>query len=204
MIGRLRGLIVSDTADNTVLVDVHGVGYEVHLPLGAAGRMAREPDGTQIVHVHTVFRQDALELFGFASELERACFRSLIGVPNVGPKTALGLLTAMSPSELGAAVEAGDIGRLSKAPGIGKRTAERIVVELKGKLGALAASGPETASKSKGTGGTSVISERLVAALTNMGYRPAEAARAVEQLGERIDSRSLAELLREALGVLTR
>lgn len=204
MIGRLRGLIVSDSADNTVLVDVHGVGYEVHMPLGAVGRIPCEPDGAQVVHIHTVFRQDALELFGFASELERTCFRALIGVPNVGPKTALGMLTAMSPSELGAAVEDGDIGRLSKAPGIGKRTAERIVVELKGKLGALTAAGPSLSSKSKVAGGPAGVTERLVAALTNMGYRPAEAARAVELLGARLDSLSTPELLREALAVLTR
>jgi Holliday junction DNA helicase RuvA len=202
MIGRLRGHIVSEPEDHSVLVDVGGVGYDVHMPLGALGRVPVEADGTQTVFVHTVFRQDALELFGFASELERACFRSLISVPNVGPKTALGVLSFLSPHELASAIEAGDIGRLSKAPGIGKRTAERMVVELKGKLVALASiSSGQVVKPPVVKGGNA---DRLTLALTNMGYRPADAARAVELLGDAVANKALPELLREALAILTR
>jgi Holliday junction DNA helicase RuvA len=201
MIGRLRGIIASDSPDGTTLVDVHGVGYDVHMPLGALGRVPLEPDGTQTLFIHTVFRQDALELFGFANEIERACFRALVAVPNVGPKTALGVLSFLNPAELSAAIEGGDLARLSKAPGIGKRTAERIVVELKGKLGPLAAASTGSAPKPTTNHATA---ERLAAALTNMGYRPAEAARAVEKLGDSVNTKTLAELLREALALLTR
>jgi Holliday junction DNA helicase RuvA len=202
MIGRLRGLIVSQPEDSSVLIDVHGVGYDVHMPLGALGRVPVEPDGNQTVYIHTVFRQDALELFGFSSEIERACFRSLIAVPNVGPKTALGVLSFLSPQELGSAIEAGDTARLSKAPGIGKRTAERMVVELKGKLGVLAAMSSGQAIKP--VVAKNANADRLTLALTNMGYRPADAARAVELLGDAVANRGLPELLREALAILTR
>jgi len=201
MIGRLRGTITCESTDNIALVDVGGVGYDVHIPLGAIGRIPFEPDGSQTVFIHTVLRQDALELFGFPTELERACFRALIAVPNVGPKTALGVLSFLSPAELATAVEGGDLGRISKAPGIGKKTAERVVLELKGKLPALSAGHPGAVGK---PAPTNASAERLAAALTNMGYRPAEAARAVEKLRDSMDNRTLAELLREALALLTR
>jgi Holliday junction DNA helicase RuvA len=201
MIGRLRGIIASDSSDGTALIDVHGVGYDVHVPLGALGRVPVEADGSQTLLIHTVFRQDALELFGFPSELERACFRALVGVPNVGPKTALGVLSFLSPAELSTAIEAGDLAKLSKAPGIGKRTAERIVVELKGKLAPLASVSAGAAQRPVKNHATA---DRLAAALTNMGYRPAEAARAVEKLGDSVETKTLAELLREALSLLTR
>lgn len=185
-----------------MLIDVHGVGYDVHMPLGSVGRIPVEADGSQTVFIHTVVREDALELYGFSSEVERACFRALIAVPNVGPKTALGVLSFLSPQELASAIEAEDTGRLSKAPGIGKRTAERMVVELKGKLGTLANASVGPALKPIATKNGNA--DRLMAALTNMGYRPAEAARAVELLGDAVANRSLAEALREALAVLTR
>jgi Holliday junction DNA helicase RuvA len=172
------------------------------MPLGAVGRVPMDAEGTQTVFVHTVVREDALDLFGFSSEVERACFRVLISVPNVGPKTALGVLSFLSPPELAAAIEAEDIGRLSKTPGIGKRTAERIVVELKGKLGAWANATAGQASKP--TSVKNGNAERLTVALTNMGYRPAEAARAVELLGDAVVSKSVTELLREALAILSR
>ena len=202
MIGRLRGIIAPDSEDSTVVIDVHGVGYDVHMPLGAVGRVPVDSEGMQTVFIHTVVREDALELFGFPSEVERACFRTLISVPNVGPKTALGVLSFLSPQELAAAIEAEDTGRLSKAPGIGKRTAERMVVELKGKLGALVVATPGQVTKPVTVKNGNA--DRLTAALTNMGYRTAEAARAVELLGDAVVNRSLPELLREALALLTR
>lgn len=201
MIGRLRGIVSQDGSENTVVVDIAGVGYDVHVPLGALGRLPVASDGTQTLTIHTVVREDALELFGFPTELERACFRALIAVPNVGPKTALGILSALTPAELASAIEAEDIGRLSKAPGIGKKTAERMVVELKGKLKALAVMPTGSVAKPIHALGNG---ERLAAALTNMGYRPAEAARAVEKLAESLATKPLAELLREALALLTR
>ena len=202
MIGKLTGLPVAD--DPPVLtVDVGGVGYEVAVPLGGIGRASKE-SGEVELWVHTVMRSDALELFGFPSELERRVFRQLIAVPNVGPRTALGVLSALPVAELVRAVEAGDLAMLTRVPGVGKKTAERLVLELRGKLPA----GGEAASTT--TGPTPALAarpgdakSRLVTALTNMGYRPAEAERAIQSLGPRVGSEPLSDLLREALAQLS-
>lgn len=201
MIGRLRGIVSAESPDGELLLDVHGVGYELRMPLGSLGRVAVESDGTRVVHVHAAYKQDGVELYGFATLAERGIFRSLISVPNVGPKTAIGILGSVPMQELAAAVEAGDVGRLSKVPGIGKKTAERMIVELKGKLGA-AAHEPNSMVSRPVT--KSVKSERLVAALTNMGYRSVEAGRAIEALGVGIETASLADALRDALAHLVR
>ena len=185
----------------TLTVDVKGVGYEVSSPVGTTGR-ARQADGEVESWVHTVLRSDALELFGFASQLERSVFRQLISVPNVGPRTALGVLSALPVADLVQAVQAGDLARLTRVPGVGKKTAERLVLELRGKLptdelGSLAA-GPEPAAARP-----SDAKARLVTALTNMGYRPVEAERAVQTLGPRVGADPLSTLLRDALALLS-
>jgi Holliday junction DNA helicase RuvA len=200
MIGRLRGVIVADDPP-TLTVDVKGVGYEVSSPVGTTGR-ARQADGEVELWVHTVLRSDALELFGFASQLERSVFRQLISVPNVGPRTALGVLSALPVADLVQAVQAGDLPRLTRVPGVGKKTAERLVLELRGKLpadelGSLAVS-PEPAAARP-----SDAKARLVTALTNMGYRPVEAERAVQTLGPRVGADPLSTLLRDALALLS-
>jgi Holliday junction DNA helicase RuvA len=201
VIGRLHGKVLSEEADGTVLLDVQGVGYDLTTPLGSIGRAQRDPaDGRVVLVVHTHVREDALELFGFASELERRVFRLLIGVPNVGPKIALGTLSALPPEELAQAVHAGDVARLSRVPGIGKKTAERLILELKGRL-----SQPEAAAQVRADpSGANDTAARLVGALTNMGYRAAEAERAVKALGDRVTAEPLGQLLRDALAWLTR
>lgn len=200
MIGKLKGVVVAE--EPTLLtVDVHGVGYEVAAPVGTLGR-ARQSDGSVNLWVHTVLRSDSLELFGFASEVERAVFRQLINVPNVGPRTALGVLSALPVSELVRAVQAGDLARLTKVPGVGKKTAERLMLELRGKLPVEelvttdVAAAPSVARPSD-------AKSRLLSALTNMGYRPAEAERAVQLLGPRVGSEPLSDLLRQALSELS-
>lgn len=196
MIGRLRGRVAPDEVSGTVLVDVGGVGYEVTTPAGALGRAKRVGDDVELV-VHTHVREDAFELFGFASERERQVFRLLLSVPNVGPKTALGVLSALPIGDLARAVRGGDVARLTKVPGIGKRTAERLVVELKDKLSDAPGEGPAP-SQPAGT-----TRARLLSALTNMGYRAADAEKAVTSLGPRVDSAPLGDLIREALVVLS-
>jgi Holliday junction DNA helicase RuvA len=202
MIGRLCGRIVGQEPDGAVLLDVQGVGYELLTPVGAIAR-AREgsADEPLVLHVHTHIREGSIELFGFASEAERRVFRLLITVPNVGPKTALGALSALPLAELKQAVHDGDVARLSRVPGIGKRTAERLVVELKGKL-------PPAAGSEVGAARPAQLTDRnaarLLSALTNMGYRASEAERAVKALGDRAKSEPLAQLVREALAWLAR
>jgi len=198
VIGRLRGRVLLDEATGPVVLDVHGVGYELATPVGTVGRSRTEPNGEVELWVHTHVREDALDLYGFASETDRRVFRLLLGVPNVGPKTALGVLSAMPVEELARALERGDHVRLGKIPGIGKKTAERLVLELKEKLRGLESNPKAPSNETLGT-----EAERLLSALTNMGYRPAEAERAVSALGPKLETESLGNLLREALAKLT-
>jgi holliday junction DNA helicase RuvA len=201
MLGWLRGRVIAEEPSG-VLLDVNGVGYELATPVGTLGRAARANDDVEL-WVHTHVREDALDLFGFASELERRVFRLLVSVPNVGPKTAIGVLGALPIAELSSAIAARDLGRLGKVPGIGKKTAERLVVELSEKLPALIP--PEGTSKSATAGKLPAVgsAQLLLKALVNMGYRPAEAERAVQHLGKRVESDPLPDLLRAALAFLT-
>ena len=204
MIGRLRGIPEGDPLGGDWVLDVSGVGYEVTTPIGTLGRLTPDDDGRVILHVHTNVREDAFELYGFASAIERAAFRTLISVNKVGPKLALNVLSAISVEELMIAVERQQVGSLTRIPGVGKKTAERMLLELSDKLPAL---GPRPESGSAplprsgpaprvASGPTGVV----VDALVRMGFKPAAAERAVAGL-EDLD-RPLAELIREALGVL--
>ncbi len=196
MIGRISGKVVSEEATGLLLVDVHGVGFELLTPVGTTARAASTSESVTL-HVHTHVREDALELFGFATEMERRLFRLLIAVPNIGPKTAIGTLSAISVEDLRRAVGQGDVARLTGVPGIGKKTAERLVLELKEKLER------EVSTGSVGAPSVSNDSDRLLSALTNMGYRAQEAERAVAALGDRVGSEPMVDLLREALAHLT-
>lgn len=203
MIGRLRGKVVAEDPAGTLVVDVAGVGYELFTPIGTAGRARSEASGEVVIHVHTHVREEALDLFGFASDGERRVFRVLLGVPSVGPKTALAVMSALPLPELARAVHQGDVARLMRVPGIGRKTAERFVLELKDKLGHLdpgdtSVRGPALASPLK-----SDDAKKLAGALTNMGYKAAEAERAVRSLGDQIGKEPMADLLRKALALLT-
>ena len=203
MIGRLVGRIVEEGADGTLVLDVHGVGYEVIVPLGTGGRATPDAEGALTLFVHTHVREDALLLYGFSSRDERAVFRQLIGVSNIGPKIALNILGALTVGELGAAIARGETSKLTAVPGVGKKTAERLVLELKDKLLSpvplIAGAAPPAARPA--TRGAKA--ELLHGALTRMGYRPAEAERAVSALGARVEAEPLADLIRDALGVLS-
>jgi Holliday junction DNA helicase RuvA len=200
MIGRLTGTVVAQEADGVLVVDVGGVGYEVFAPLGTLGRAGGDA-GRVTLFVHTHVREDALLLYGFASEFERFAFRTLLGVSSVGPKTALAVLSALPASDLARAVAEKDVGRLTKVPGIGKKSAERLVLELRDKLPVTGEPRAEVATPRPGRSRTE---ELVVSALTNMGYRAAEAERAVASLGNELDARPVAELVREALAVLAK
>jgi Holliday junction DNA helicase RuvA len=202
MIGRLVGKLVSDDVDGTVVIDVSGVGYEVTVPLGVVGR-ARDPSVADqlVLSIHTHSREDRLELYGFASEVERRVFRMLLTLPGIGPKLALSVLSALPPPELADAVRAGDLKRLGKISGVGKKTAERLVLELKEKLpklGGLDAT-PKTPSPERPDD-----QARLLGALTNMGYKPAEAERAIERIKDRLGQDPISDVLRAALAELAR
>lgn len=200
MIGRLTGRVVAEEADGSLVVDVGGVGYEVRAPLGTFGRAAPSADGRIQLFTHLHVREDIMDLYGFASEVERRVFKLLIDVPNVGPKTALGVLSALPPAELAQAVASKDVARLTRIDGVGKKTAERLVLELRERLQKLS----DLGSAEKVAPGAPAGDEgRLIGALTNMGYRLPDAQRAVRALGDRVGRESLSDLLRDALSGLS-
>jgi holliday junction DNA helicase RuvA len=204
MIGRLTGKVIAQEADGAVVLDVGGVGYELAAPLGTLGRARSDDAGRVTLWVHTHVREDALSLFGFADENERAAFRALIGVSNVGPKIAVAVLGALPSAELALAIAKRDLSALTSISGIGKKIAERLLLELRDKLPV----GPAHPSASTGTAGPLVPradadEERLRTTLTSMGFRPAEADRVIGTLGERVHA-PLPELLREALALLAK
>jgi holliday junction DNA helicase RuvA len=205
LIGRLTGTIAAEEADGTFVLDVGGVGYEVLAPVGALGRAKSHAaaSGELTFYVHTHVREDALSLFGFATPEDKAAFRTLISVSNVGPKMALALLSAMTSEELARTVGEKDLTKLVAIPGIGKKTAERLLLELKDKLAPPARPHPDRREHVVHGPGPS-NAELLASALTRMGYRPAEADRAVLHLGGRVETEPVQILVREALAVLAR
>jgi Holliday junction DNA helicase RuvA len=167
MIARLRGEVV-ESSPGRVVLDVGGVGYDVAVP-------AREqPQGQATLHVHTDVREDAIVLFGFATMVEKEAFLLLRGVDGVGPRTALAVLTSLPPGPLAAALNAGDLRVLTGVPGIGKKLAERLVLELKGKLVAPAAAHPSSRRADDG----------LALALAQLGYKRAEIEAATAALAD--------------------
>jgi Holliday junction DNA helicase RuvA len=201
----LTGTVAAEEADGTFVLDVGGVGYEVLAPLGALGRAKANATSSELTfYVHTHVREDALSLFGFATPEDKTAFRTLISVSNVGPKMALALLSAMTAEDLSRAVGGKELNKLVAIPGIGKKTAERLLLELKDKLAPITrpSSGEKREQARHGTGPSNA--ELLASALTRMGYRPAEADRAIVHLGGRVDTEPVQILVREALAVLAR
>ena len=172
MIGRLSGLLAEKNPPQ-LLIDCHGVGYEVDVPMSTFYQLPAV--GEQITLLtHFVVREDAQILYGFATAPEREAFRQLIRISGVGPRTALAVLSGMSVAELSQAVTVQEAGRLVKVPGIGKKTAERLLLELKGKLGA-----------DIGTAAASVQSDAesdILQALLALGYNDREAAASMKAL----------------------
>jgi Holliday junction DNA helicase RuvA len=171
MIGRLTG-ILAEKAPPRLLVDVNGVGYEVDVPMSSFYNLPAIGERVTLL-THFVVREDAQVLFGFLTHEERATFRLLVKISGVGPRTALAILSGLSVAELAQAVTLQESGRLVKVPGIGKKTAERLLLELKGKLGdALAA--PASVSAGAQTD--------ILQALLALGYSDREAAAALKAL----------------------
>jgi Holliday junction DNA helicase RuvA len=194
MIARLSGTVLEKHAMR-VVVDVSGVGYDVHVPLSSFAAIG-EPGTRLTLHVHTHVREDALQLFGFASALEQLVFERLIAVSGIGPKLALAVLSGLAPGDLVQAIAGGDIARLTSIPGIGRKTAERIVLELRDKLGAVTPSG--TAAPPAGP------REDLVSALVNLGYHRPAAEKAVDRVLQDGREYGFEQALRAALALLSR
>lgn len=174
MIGKLTGNLIEKNPPE-VLLDVHGVGYEVQVPMSTFYNLPGLGEKVSLL-THFIVREDAQLLYGFATPQERQTFRELIKVSGVGPRTALSVLSGMGADDLAQAVALQEAGRLVKVPGIGKKTAERLLLELKGKLGdAIAGAGaaPQIASGAQGD---------ILQALVALGYSDKDAALALKKL----------------------
>ena len=200
MIAQLRGRIL-EKHPNRVIVDVNGVGYDVFVPLstfyvlGAAGAEIA-------LRTHTHVREDALALYGFATPLEQELFERLIGVSGIGPKVALAVLSGIEPLELIRAIERGDLARLTAIPGVGKKTAERIVLELKDRLPR-----PQVAAVAIGddaAAAPSALHDDVLSALVNLGYHRPLAEKAVASAVKSVPDGGFERTLKQALRELAK
>ncbi|HZJ33927.1 MAG TPA: Holliday junction branch migration protein RuvA [Vicinamibacterales bacterium] len=199
MIGFLRGRI-ADKQLNTLIVDVQGVGYEVHVPLSTfydAGEQGAEIT----LRIHTHVREDALQLYGFLTELERQLFERLISVSGIGPKLAIAVLSGMDSRDLLACVQRGDVARLTGIPGIGKKTAERIVLELRDRLAQLPGAAPVDVAP---VNGVDRVRGDLLSALQNLGYHRPQAEKAVDATLQTMSEPTFEHALKVALRELMR
>lgn len=199
MIAHLRGTLLQKSTQ-AIILDNAGVGYEIHVPLSTFYALPELGEEVQL-HIHTHVREDILALFGFITPVEKTLFLMLTSVSGIGPKLAVNILSGIGPGEFLQAVAGGDSLRLQSIPGVGRKTSERIVLELK-----------EKAQKSIGEARTAEISaepaadkailEDALSALVNLGYQPKVAKSAIEKAGRRRAGQSLEELIREALRLL--
>lgn len=198
MIGKLKG-VVDEIAEDHAIIDVHGVGYVVFCSARTLGNLPSTGEATVLL-IETYVREDVLRLFGFGTALEREWFRLLQSVQGVGAKVALAVLGALTPSELANAIALRDLAMLTRAPGVGKKVAERLVTELKNKAPAFAgeASGSMGLKQELGEGVASSAVTDAVSALANLGYSREQAANAVaaaiKQVGDDAESAKLIRL----------
>jgi Holliday junction DNA helicase RuvA len=200
VIAYLRGRIF-EKQPNRLVVDVNGVGYDVFVPLSTFYDLGGE--GAEVtLRIHTHVREDALALYGFGTRLEQDLFERLIAVGGIGPKVALAVLSGIEPPDLIRAIEAGDLGRLTAIPGIGKKTAERIVLELKDRL-PQAGAGSLRADDGVSKAGPGLRGD-LLSALINLGYHRPLAERAVESALRATPDADFERTLKQALRELAR
>lgn len=176
MIAQLSGKLASKQP-NTIIIDIGGVGYEVTIPLSTFYDLG-EPGSDVTLTIHTYFREDLIQLFGFRTGREKELFLRLTSVSGIGPKLAITMLSGMPAAELIQAIRNNDVMRLTATPGVGRKTAERVVVELRDKMAALALT-PEEEPVSAASAGQGDVREDTIAALIALGYQRAQAERAV-------------------------
>ena len=200
MIAFLRGRIV-DKQPNRIIIDIQGVGYDVHVPLSTFYEIG-EVGSDVALRVHTHVREDALQLYGFLTELERQLFERLIGISGIGPKLAVAVLSGMDPRDLVTAVQRADVARLTSIPGVGKKTAERIVLELKDRLAQIVM--PAAADTAPPASGADRLRADLLSALQNLGYHRPQAEKAIETAVKSMTDATFEQALKSALRELMR
>jgi Holliday junction DNA helicase RuvA len=199
VIATLSGRIKLRDSDR-LIVETGGVGYEVFIPLSTFYRIP-SVGGAVELEIRQVVREDAINLYGFATTSEKRAFDLLMGVQHVGPKLALQVLAVLAPDELASAIAHADVERIDAVPGVGPKVAERIVRELRDKIGTLSFA-PAQPAGSNGVRAENTIVDDAVSALINLGYKPNEARRAVEALGEVDRRETLEQVLRKSLAVI--
>lgn len=197
MIALLTGNIAYKSPDHIIL-DVNGVGYRVLIPFSTYYELPEE-GGAASLHIHTAVREDAIQLYGFRTRLEKSFFQLLIMVSGVGPKLARDILSNIQPGQLAQAIIHGDLAKLSSIPGIGKKTAERLVLELKDKVGKLELA-TEPSFEAREIPADDVI-EDVLSALLNLGYKDAQVRKALAAL-DATGGASVEVLLKQALKIL--
>ena len=191
MIGRIQGQLVEAT-EQVALIDVGGLAYEVEVPSGARAALPLA-GGAVTLHTHLLVRDDAQQLYGFASRPERDLFRALMRIPGVGPKLALAVISTFDLQELAAVAAAGDAARLTRIPGVGRKTAERMLIDLRDRLADF-----DLKPSASVAARSSAATEEAERALVALGYRPGEAAKLIAAIDGDADA-SAAEIVREAL-----
>lgn len=201
MIGYLRGTLLRHSPER-VLLDVNGVGYDIHVSLATYSEIERSNPAEPIaLHIHTHLRDDGITLFGFWREAERTLFERLIQVSGIGPRLARAILSGGPIEERVAAIAGADIVQLSRTPGVGKKTAQRLVLELRDKVADLSA---ELSAQPVTSKPTSPRDGDLVSALVNLGYKPQVAERAVQEARREAPEAPFHEVLRLSLQRLSR
>jgi Holliday junction DNA helicase RuvA len=196
MIAHLRGKLLVKYPNQTI-VEAGGVGYEVAISVPTFSELP-QPGSEVALHIHTHVREDAIALFGFLRTAEKQLFEKLLSVSGIGPKLAITILSGMAADEMVAAIRAGDVARLTRIPGIGKKTAERMVLELRDKLPAPPA-GPEIVQPQ-----LSPVEEDVLSALVNLGYQRLAAEKALEKAKQSVKGGNFDQLFRGALAGLSK
>lgn len=202
MIATLAGTLRVRDAGR-VIVEAGGIGYEVFVPLSTYYRIPAA--GTRVeLEIRQVVREDAITLYGFATAAEKSAFDLLTAVQHVGPKLALAVLSVLAPDDLASAIAHEDVARIDAVPGVGAKVAERVIRELRDKVGVLTRfrSDRGAVAGHAGNGAGSTMLDDAVSALINLGYKPAEAKRAVDAVGAEESHGSLETLLRKSLAVI--
>jgi holliday junction DNA helicase RuvA len=199
VIAHLRGRIF-EKQPNRVVVDVNGVGYQIFVPLSTF-YVVGEPGGEIALRIYTHVREDALALYGFATVLEQDLFERLIGVSGIGPKLALSVLSGIEPLDLVQAIDRGDVGRLTGIPGVGKKTSERIVLELKDRLPRIART---AAGAAISDAEPALLRDDLLSALANLGYHRPLAEKAVASALKTAPNAGFERTLKQALRELAK
>jgi Holliday junction DNA helicase RuvA len=199
MIAHLTGKLL-EKQTNTVVIDTNGVGYEVTIPLSTFYDLG-EVGSDVSLRIHTHVREDAIQLFGFKSSRERDLFLRLVSVQGVGPKLAITLLSGMSADEMVLAIRKDDLARLTSIPGVGRKTAERLVVELRDKVAEL--SGPAKGDESTSLPSEGVFDDAL-SALVNLGYQRNAGEKALNQAAKEGTEITVQKLLRRSLQILAK